>query len=109
MGIETAKKSNTSKTHSNENKCIVFPSYDLYVEIKNNNENYEKGGLVFPSKNVYRLFKSLDKNLRFLYTPGDESRGFETINDSEVRHDKEEYDHILTKVEDRIKIILLQI
>ena len=69
------------------------------------NENYEVDDIIYPSKNTFKLFESLNKNLRLLYTPGDESRDFETINYSEVRDDEEEYDKILAKVEDKIKKI----
>ena len=77
-----------------------------YKSSKNTrNENYEVDDIIFPSKNTFKLFESLNKNLRLLYTPGDESRDFETINYSEVRDDEEEYDKILAKVEDKIKKI----
>ena len=79
-----------------------------YKSSKNNrnvnqsNENYEVDDIIFPSKNIFKLFERLNKNLRLLYTPGDESRDFETINYSEVRDDEEGYDKILAKVEDKI-------
>ena len=90
MVINSAKKSNTSKTHSNGNSedgVLLIPEYDIYVEIK---KNYEKGDLIFPSKEVYKLIKSIDKYLRLFYT-GDESN-----------HSRDE---ILGKVEERIKRI----
>ena len=73
--------------------------------VNQSNGNYEVDDIIFPSKNIFKLFERLNKNLRLLYTPGDESRDFETINYSEVRDDEEEYDKILTKVEDKIKKI----
>ena len=100
MVINSAKKSNTSKTHSNGNSedgVLLIPEYDIYVEIK---KNYEKGDLIFPSKEVYKLIKSIDKYLRLLYTEGDES-----INHSNVRDDEKYFDEILGRVEERIERI----
>ena len=101
MVINSAKKSNASKTHSNGNSedgDLLIPEYDIYVEIRK--KNYEKGDLIFPSKEVYKLIKSIDKYLRLLYTEGDES-----INHSNVRDDEKYFDEILGRVEERIERI----
>ena len=104
MVINSAKKSNTSKTHSNGNSedgVLLIPEYDKYVEIRK--KNYEKGDLIFPSKKVYKLIKSIDKYLRLLYAEGEES-----INHSNVRDDEKYFDEILGRAEEcieRIKII----
>ena len=82
-----------------------FKSAKNTSNVNQSNENYEVDDIIFPSKNIFKLFERLNKNLSLLYTPGDESSDFETINYSKVRDDEEEYDKILTKVEDKIKII----
>ena len=91
MEIESAKKSNTGKTNNNENYKkggLVFPSYDLYVDLKkiNNNENYKKGGLVFPSYDLYNVLKKINKRLSLLYTKTEEEYDYEPIFDSLDRH-----------------------
>ena len=73
MVNNSAKKSNTSKTHSNGNNepgVLLIPEYDLYVEVKkkNNNEEYKKGGLVFPSYELYSVLKKINKKLSLFYT-----------------------------------------
>ena len=62
---------------------------------KSNYLEYEKGDLIFPSKEVFKLIKSIDKYLRLLYK-GDWS------NHSNVRNDEKYFDEILGSVEDRI-------
>ena len=66
MEIESAKKSNTGKT--------------------NNNENYKKGGLVFPSYDLYNVLKKINKRLSLLYTKTGEEYDYEPIFDSQDRY-----------------------
>ena len=63
---------------------------------KSNDLKYEKGDLIFPSKEVYKLIKSIDKYLRLLY------KGNGGINHSNVRNDEKYFDEILGRVEERI-------
>ena len=65
MGVKSAKKSNTDKTHSNG--------------------NYEVGGLLFPSYRLYSILKKIYKNRTYFYTPGGEERDYEAIFDSPTR------------------------
>ena len=62
----SAKKSNTSRTHSNE--------------------KYKKGGLVFPSYELYCVLKKINKNLSLFYTKTGEEYDYEPIFDSQYRH-----------------------
>ena len=64
---------------------------------KSNDLEYEKGDLIFPSKEVYKLIKSIDKYLRLLYKKGDGGK-----NHSNVRNDEKYFDEILGSVEERI-------
>ena len=64
MVNNSPKKSNTSKTTSNGNNetgVLIFPEYDLYVDVKKKfkNKEYKKGGLVFPSYKLYCVLKIL--------------------------------------------------
>ena len=65
-----------------------------FTSAKKSNE-YEKGDLLFPSKEVYELIKSIDSFLRLLYN-GD------WRNHSNVRNDEKYLSEILGSVEDRI-------
>ena len=75
--------------------------------VKHSNGNYEVDGIIFPSRFVFTTIESIDRNLSFLYTPGDASIDFETINHSPVRDNDEEFDAILERVEERIGRIMV--
>ena len=68
--------------------------------------NYEVDDIIFATKFVYRTIKSIDKNLRLLYTPGSEINDWDTINFSPLRNDEEEFDYVLLKIEERIGRII---
>ena len=109
MVSNSAKKSNTSKNQSNgnnENGCIVFPSYDLYVEVKkiNNNENYKRGGLVFPSYYLYGVLEMINKNLSFLYTETGEEYDYEPIFDSPTRWYSDDFEEIYDNIKYNISV-----
>ena len=70
---KSAKKSNTGKTHSNG--------------------NYEIGGMVFPSYDLYDVLKKINKNLSYFYTPGGEETDYCPIFDSSTRH-SDDFDDI---------------
>ena len=65
MVNKSAKKSNTSKTLSNG--------------------KYKKGGLVFPSYELYSVLKKINKELSLLYTKTGEECDYEPIFDSSYR------------------------
>ena len=66
---------------------------------------YEINNLVFPSRHVFSTIQSIDRNLRFLYSPAPSGRIWPTINYSPTRDDDEEFDAILDRVEERINRI----
>ena len=81
MGIKSAKKSNTGKTHSNG--------------------NYTIGGLVFPSYDLYDVLEMINKNLSFLYTETGEEYDYEPIFDSPTRYSDDFvyiYDNIMYNI-----------
>ena len=49
-----------------------FKSAKNTRNVNNSNGNYEVDGLIFPSRFVFLTIASIDRNLRFLYTPGSE-------------------------------------
>ena len=77
MGIKSAKKSNTGKTHSNG--------------------NYTIGGLVFPSYDLYDVLEMINKNLSFLYTETGEEYDYEPIFDSPTRY-SDDFDDIYDNI-----------
>ena len=74
--------------------------------VNQSNGNYEVDDIIFATRFVFRAIKSIDKNLRLLYTPGSESNDWETIPFSPVRDNDEEFDYILIEVEERIGRII---
>ena len=82
MGFTSAKKSSTSKN----------PSYELCADLNLNfydvdyDEEFEKGGLVFPSYNLYCVLADINEILSSFYTKTGEERDYEPIFDSETRH-----------------------
>ena len=96
----------TSKKTTNANK-VKSEVEDLILSIVNHsNGNYEVDGIIFASRFVFTTIESIDRNLRFLYTPGSDSNDWETINHSTVRDNDEEFDAILARVEERIGRIM---
>ena len=96
MGIETAKKSN------NNERRIVIPQYDLYIDIKK--KNYEKGGLVFPSRDLYKVLKKINKKLSLLYIKTGEEYDYEPIFDSPARLN-DYFDVICKKIHSLISVL----
>ena len=74
---KSAKKSNTTKTHSNG--------------------NYEVGGMVFPSYHLFDVLKEINKNLSYFYTPGGEETDYCPIFDSPIRH-SDEFDDLYKNI-----------
>ena len=83
MGIKSAKKSNTNKTHSNG--------------------NYKIGGLVFPSYDLYDVLEMINKNLSLLYTKTGEEYDYEPIFDSPARH-SDDFDDIYNNIKYNISV-----
>ena len=81
MGYKSAKKSNVSE------------------------DKYEINNLVFPSRHVFTTIQSIDRNLRFLYSPAPSGSIWPTIKYSPTRDDDDEFDAILDRVEERINRI----
>ena len=79
-----------------------FKSAKNTRNVNNSDVDYEVDGIIFPSRFVFTTTESIDRNLKFLYTPGSEDNDFETINHSPVRDNDEEFDAILSRVEKRI-------
>ena len=82
MGFKSAKKSNTTKTHSNG--------------------KYEVGGLLFPSYRLYSILKKINKNLCYFYTPGGEETDYDPIFDSPTRDSDDIFNARADKVEELI-------
>ena len=82
MVNNSAKKSNTSKN----------PSYELCADLNldfydvDYDEEFEKGGLLFPSYNLYCVLADVNESLSSFYTKTGEERDYEPIFDSETRH-----------------------
>ena len=79
-----------------------FKSASKSKAVHHSNGNYKVGCLVFPSRFVFSTIESIDRNLRFLYSPAPPNSLWQTINYSTVRDDDEEFDAILDRVEERI-------
>ena len=72
---KSAKKSNTTKTHSNG--------------------NYEVGGMVFPSYDLFDVLKEINKYFSYFYTP--EETDYFPIFDSPARH-SDDFDDIYKNI-----------
>ena len=83
-----------------------FKSAKNTRNVNQSNGNYEVDGIIFASRFVFTTIESIDRNLRFLYTPGSASNDWETIDHSPVRDNDEEFDDIIGRVEERIGRIL---
>ena len=82
-----------------------FKSAKNIRNVNHSNGNYEVDDLIFPSRIVFTTIESIDRNLRFLYTPVSASTDWETINHSAVRDNDGEFDAFLKRVEERIERI----
>ena len=82
-----------------------FKSAKNTYNIKQSNGKYEVDGVIFPSRFVFTNIESLDRNLRFFYSPAPPNRLGPRINYSAVRDDEEEFNCILDRVEERINRI----
>ena len=58
------------------------------TNVNQSNGNYEVDVIIFASRFVFRTFKSIDRNLRFLYTPCSASNDWETIKHSMTRENE---------------------
>ena len=69
---------------------------------QSNSSQYQVNNLIFPSRHVFSTIESINRNLRFLYSPAPPNSLWSTINYSTVRDNDEEFDSILDRVEERI-------
>ena len=79
-----------------------FKSAKNTRNVNQSNGNYEVDGIIFASRFIFTTIESIDRNLRFLYTPGSARNDWETINHSAVRDNDGEFDAFLERVEERI-------
>ena len=87
MGIKSAKKSNTTKNHSNGDFTI--------------------GGLVFPSYELFSVLYEINKNLSLFYIATGEAYDYEPRFDSPARYSEyfgEKYDDIKSNISDFKKV-----
>ena len=100
MVNNSAKKSNSNG--NNETGVLLFPEYDLYVDVKKNNEEYKKG-LVFPSYELYSVLKQINKKFSLFYTKTGEECDYEPIFDSQYRH-SDYFDEICKNIRYNISV-----
>jgi len=67
-----------------------------------NQDKYKVHDLIFPSRLVFTTIQSIDRNMRFLYSPAPANSLWPTINYSAARDDIDNFDAILDRVEERI-------
>ena len=79
-----------------------FKSSKNTRNVNHSNEEYEVDDIIFPTKNVFKTIKSINRKLRLLYSPAPTNSLWPTINYSPVRDDDEEFNAILDRVEERI-------
>ena len=65
---------------------------------QSNSSQYQVNNLIFPSVLVYQTIKSIDRDLRILYSPSPHGSLWPTINYSPAR-DSVNFDKILDRVE----------
>ena len=65
---------------------------------QSNSSQYQVNNLIFPSLLVYQTIKSIDRDLRILYSPAPHGSFWPTINYSPAR-DSVRFDQILDRVE----------
>ena len=82
-----------------------FKSAKNTNNVNQSNEEYEVDGIKFPSRFAFTTIESIDRNLRFFYSPAPPNTLGPRINYSAVRDDEEEFNCILDRVEERINRI----
>ena len=82
-----------------------FKSAKNIRKVNQSNGSYKEDNMIFFSRFIYSTIASIDRNLRFLYSPAPPNSNRNTINYSPVRDDDEEFDAILDRVEERINRI----
>ena len=70
--------------------------------VNQSNGKYEVDDIIFPSRFVFSIIESIDRNLRFFYSPAPPNKMWSRINYSAVRDDEEEFNCFLDRVEERI-------
>ena len=95
MRIKSATKRN------NKVRRIEIPEYNIFFEYVK--KTYKKGGLVFPSYDLYKVLKKINKMLSLLYTKTGEEYDYEPIFDSEARHNGY-FDDICKKINYHITV-----
>ena len=73
-----------------------------FKSLSKSNKNYEVDGIIFPTRFVFTNIESIDRNLKFLYTPGTDESDFEPIFHSVVREDASAFSEFLDRVDERI-------
>ena len=68
----------------------------------NTNVNYKINNLIFSSRLEYQTVESIDRNLKFLYSPAPSNSLCSTINYSLTRDNVDNFNAILDRVEERI-------
>ena len=76
-----------------------------FKSLGESNKNYEVDGIIFPTRFIFTMIESIDRNLKFIYTLGTVENDFEPIFYSEVREDAGEFSEFLARAEDRISRI----
>ena len=79
-----------------------FKSAKSTRNVNQSNGRYKVEGIIFPSRFAFSIIESIDRNLRFLYSPAPPNNSRSTINYSVVRDNEEEFKYILDRVEDLI-------
>ena len=110
MGFKTAKNTrnvNQGDENYEDEFYVLFEGLqkvleNLYSSGEESNGNYEVNDLIFPTKKVCKMIKSINRKLKLLYSPAPPNSLWPTINYSTVRDDKKEFDALLDRVEKRI-------
>ena len=82
-----------------------FKSAKNIRKVNQSNGSYKEDNMIFFSRFIYSTIASIDRNLRFLYSPSINNEFWSTIRYSPVRDDEEEFEVILDRVEERINRI----
>ena len=72
------------------------------MKTETNVNKYKINDLIFPSRIVYQNIKSIDRNLRFLYSPAPVCSTFRSTNYSLARESTSNFNAILIRVKERI-------
>ena len=82
-----------------------FKSAKNTRNVNQSNGKYEVDDIIFPSRFVFSIIESIDRNLRFFYSPAPPNKMWSRINYSAVRDDEEEFNCFLDRVGERINRI----